>query len=150
MRRLHGWLDGQAVMACLVPAPQAHNAEVVTIEGLATQRQGRRRSPSAAADLHRSRRGAMRLLHPGHADGRRQAPGRATNPDLSAIQTALSGNICRCTGYRKIFDAVKRWEPLVTRTSVIGQPLPRRMTRSPRSPAPRATRAISLAPTHCT
>ena len=106
------WLNGQAVMSCLVPAPQAHNATVTTIEGLTC-------SPLAS-----STGAAEPALHPLQAafiaSGSVQCgyciPGmlmagaklleERPGPDLAAIQTALSGNLCRCTGYRKIFDAV--------------------------------------------
>ena len=114
-------------MACLVPAPQAHNAEVVTIEGLAT------RNGKGVGDLHPLQqsfidRGAVQCGYciPGMLMAGAKLLDERPTPDLPAIQTALSGNICRCTGYRKIFDAVQAvGEPLVTRTSVIGQPLPR-------------------------
>ena len=102
------WLDGQAVMACLVPAPQAHNAEVVTIEGLAT------RNGKGAGGLHPLQQsfidcGAVQCGYciPGMLMAGAKLLDERSTPDLPAIQTALSGNICRCTGYRKIFDAVQ-------------------------------------------
>jgi carbon-monoxide dehydrogenase medium subunit len=110
------WLDGQAVMACLVPAPQAHNAEVVTIEGLASvslngTRNGTSGKESGLHPLQRSfiDRGAVQCGYciPGMLMAGAKLLDERRDPDLPAIQTALSGNICRCTGYRKIFDAVQ-------------------------------------------
>jgi xanthine dehydrogenase iron-sulfur cluster and FAD-binding subunit A len=102
------WLNGQAVMSCLVPAPQAHNAAITTIEGLA--------NGNALHPLH--------SLHPlqqafiDHAavqcgyciPGMLMAGAKLLqehpHPNIEQVQAALSGNICRCTGYRKILDAV--------------------------------------------
>jgi xanthine dehydrogenase iron-sulfur cluster and FAD-binding subunit A len=102
------WLDSQAVMACLVPAPQAHNAEVVTIEGLAA------RDGNDLNRLHPLQqtfidRGAVQCGYciPGMLMAGAKLLDERPTPDLPAIETALSGNICRCTGYRKIFDAVQ-------------------------------------------
>jgi len=102
------WLNGQAVMACLVPAPQAHNAEVTTIEGLAatapTNNNGLHPLQQAFVD-----KGAVQCGYciPGMVMAGAKLLAEQPRPDLLAIQTALSGNICRCTGYRKIFDAVQ-------------------------------------------
>ncbi len=71
------WLDGRAVMSCLVLASQAHGAAVTTIERLGD----RRPVASAASRVRRSRRGAMRLLHPRDADGRGEAARRARCAD---------------------------------------------------------------------
>ncbi len=106
------WLDGQAVMACLVPAPQAHNAVVVTIEGLASVRpNGGSENGIGLHPLQQSfiDRGAVQCGYciPGMLMAGAKLLDERLNPDLPAIQTALSGNICRCTGYRKIFDAVQ-------------------------------------------
>ena len=69
------WLNGQAVMSCLVPAPQAHNAAADHDRGSA-----RGQSPaSTAGSICRLWRRAVRLLHSRHADGGRQAAGRASH-----------------------------------------------------------------------
>jgi xanthine dehydrogenase iron-sulfur cluster and FAD-binding subunit A len=101
------WLNGQAVMSCLVPAAQAHNGEVVTIEGLAST------SP-AQSGLHPLQEafvacGAVQCGYciPGMLMAGAKLLQEHPAPEHAAVQTALSGNLCRCTGYRKIFDAVQ-------------------------------------------
>ncbi len=101
------WIDGMAVMSCLVPAPQAHGREVVTIEGLAATK------PEAADGLHPVQRsfvacGAVQCGYciPGMVMAAAKLLDERSGPNRAAIETGLSGNLCRCTGYRKIFDAV--------------------------------------------
>jgi carbon-monoxide dehydrogenase medium subunit len=101
------WLNGQAVMSCLVAAEQAHGGEIVTIEGLAKAgaRQGEGLHPLQAAFIEK---GAVQcgFCIPGMLMAGGMLLNEYPHPDLSQAQTALSGNICRCTGYTKILDAV--------------------------------------------
>jgi xanthine dehydrogenase iron-sulfur cluster and FAD-binding subunit A len=118
------WLNGQAVMACLVPAPQAHGAAVTTIVGLATatKDEGRKTNadpsssalrPSSPEGLHPLQRAFIATAAvqcgyciPGMLMAGAKLLDERANPSLDQIKVALSGNICRCTGYRKILDAV--------------------------------------------
>ncbi|MCC6312696.1 MAG: 2Fe-2S iron-sulfur cluster binding domain-containing protein, partial [Thermomicrobiales bacterium] len=98
------WLNGQAVMSCLTPAPQAHGAVVTTIEGLADARDG------VLHPLQRSfvECGAVQcgFCIPGMLMAGAKLLAERSHPTLEEVRIGLSGNICRCTGYRKIFDAV--------------------------------------------
>lgn len=96
-------MDGQLVNSCLVPVLQAHRAEILTIEGLA-----------AVAELHAlqaafaSAGGAQcGICTPGMILAALQLLERAPHPTDEQIREGLAGNLCRCTGYQKIFDAVR-------------------------------------------
>ncbi len=96
------WLNGQAVMSCLVPAAQAHNGTITTIEGLAN---GDELHPLQQSFIDAA---AVQcgFCIPGMLMAGAKLLQECPRPDIDAVQTALSGNICRCTGYRKILDAV--------------------------------------------
>ena len=98
------YLDGVPVCSCLVAAGQAQGRDVRTVEGLAS---GDELYPDPAG-LPRGGRGAVRLLHAGAA-GRRARPASSAGPEPSdaEIREALAGNLCRCTGYEKIMEAVR-------------------------------------------
>ena len=96
-------LDGELVCSCLVLAAQADGHEVTTVEGLA---QG--------DELHRVQRafvdaGAVQcgFCTPGLVVATADLLERTPSPSDDEIREALSGNLCRCTGYAKIFDAVR-------------------------------------------
>lgn len=97
------WLDGELVCACLVLAGQAHGSEVRTVEGLAD---GPRLHPVQEAFVEA---GAVQcgFCTPGFVVAVADLLDRDPSPDESTVREALSGNLCRCTGYQKIFDAVK-------------------------------------------
>jgi carbon-monoxide dehydrogenase small subunit len=96
-------LDGALVCACLVLAAQAEGHEVLTIEGLA-----------AEGELHPVQQafvesGAVQcgFCTPGLVMATTDLLRRSPTPTDDEIREALSGNVCRCTGYAKIFDAVR-------------------------------------------
>ena len=95
-------LDGELVCSCLVLAAQADGHEVVTVEGLA-----------AEAELHPVQEafadtGAVQcgFCTPGFVVAAADLLRRIPDPSDDEIREALSGNLCRCTGYQKILDAV--------------------------------------------
>jgi carbon-monoxide dehydrogenase small subunit len=96
-------LDGSLVCACLVLAAQADGHAVVTVEGLA---EGEDIHPVQAAFVEA---GAVQcgFCTPGLVVATADLLARAPSPTDDEIREALSGNLCRCTGYAKIFDAVR-------------------------------------------
>jgi aerobic carbon-monoxide dehydrogenase small subunit len=97
------WLDGELVCACLVLAAQAHEREVRTVEGLAA---GEAMHPVQEAFLET---GAVQcgFCTPGLIVTTHDLLSRVPSPTDAEIREALAGNLCRCTGYEKILDAVR-------------------------------------------
>jgi carbon-monoxide dehydrogenase small subunit len=95
------WLDGELVCACLVLAGQAHGRHVRTVESLAGQRL--HAVQEAFVDA-----GAVQcgFCTPGFVVAVADLLDKDPAPGEIAVREALSGNLCRCTGYAKIFDAV--------------------------------------------
>ena len=96
-------LDGTLVCACLVLAAQADGHDVVTVEGLAD---GDRLHPVQEAFVEA---GAVQcgFCTPGLVVATADLLAARPDPTDDEIREALSGNLCRCTGYEKIFDAVR-------------------------------------------
>ena len=98
-------MDGRSVCACLVPAVQADGAKIVTVEGIA--------GGAALAAIQKA------FLELGGAQCGICTPGmlitsvellkqtRGRVPSEDEVREALAGNLCRCTGYQKIVDAVR-------------------------------------------
>ena len=96
-------LDDVLVCSCLVAAGQAYGASIVTIEGLGDEE-----------DLHPVQQafldaGAVQcgFCTPGLIVAVHDLLRRDTTPDEASVREALAGNLCRCTGYQKILDAVQ-------------------------------------------
>ena len=96
-------MDGKAVSSCLVLAGQAESANITTIEGL-----------SIDGELSRLQRafvecGAIQcgFCTPGMIMSAKALLDRNQHPSEQEIKTAISGNLCRCTGYQKIIQAIK-------------------------------------------
>jgi carbon-monoxide dehydrogenase small subunit len=96
-------LDGVLVCACLVLAAQADGHELVTVEGLGTDGTLHPVQEAYAAT------GAVQcgFCTPGLVVATVDLLARVPDPSEDEIREALSGNLCRCTGYAKIFDAVR-------------------------------------------
>jgi len=96
-------VDGQAVNACLMLAGQADGREVLTIEGLATRD---RLHPLQKAFEEQA---ALQcgFCGPGAILAAKVLLDENPEPTLDEIRDALAGNLCRCTGYTKMIDAVR-------------------------------------------
>lgn len=97
-------MDGKTVNSCLILAPQANGREITTIEGVGT-----RRSPHPVQKAF-VEVGAVQcgFCTPGMVLSAKNLLDKKPHPSDEEIGVAMSGNLCRCTGYDKILRAVKR------------------------------------------
>jgi carbon-monoxide dehydrogenase small subunit len=127
-------IDGRAVNSCLVPSCQVDGARVVTVEGLA--RSGRlSRLQQAFLDCGAAQCG---ICTPGMLVAASALPDGATREQ---IRVGLAGNLCRCTGYVKIYDAVERAlaKPAQAAAKAAKQPA-KRATKKPAQAAAKAAK----------
>jgi len=95
-------MDGELVNSCLIPALQAADANLTTIEGLAVGPQ-----LSALQQAFLDCGGAQcGICTPGMILASQQLLSKTSSPGMDDIREALAGNLCRCTGYIQIFEAV--------------------------------------------
>ncbi len=97
------YVDGLPACACLVAAGQAQGHEIITVEGLMTE-EGLHPVQQAFIET-----GAVQcgFCTPGLVVQTHDLLQRDPHPDDAEIREALAGNLCRCTGYEKILDAVR-------------------------------------------
>lgn len=97
-------MDQVLVNSCLVPIAQCAGADILTVEGLGTQE-----------DLHPIQQAFLEcggaqcgICTPGMLMASLELLNKNPNPSETQIREGLAGNLCRCTGYMKIFDSVKK------------------------------------------
>ena len=96
-------MNGKAVLSCLIPAFKADGAEILTVEGMA---QGDQLHPLQQAFWEE---GAVQCGYctPGMLLSAKALLDEVPEPDVDEVKRAISGNLCRCTGYTKIIRAIR-------------------------------------------
>jgi len=116
------YLDGVPVCACLVAAGQAQGREIVTVEGLAREHDGELH-PVQQAFIEA---GAVQcgFCTPGLLVAAHDLLARDPDPADADVREALAGNLCRCTGYEKILEAVRLAAARLSEAGLPGSELP--------------------------
>lgn len=97
-------VDGSVVNSCLIPVCQANGSSILTVEGLA--RDGKLSLLQRAfLEFGAAQCG---ICTPGMLMSARSFLDSASDPTRDNVRTAIAGNLCRCTGYIKIFDAIQQ------------------------------------------
>ena len=96
-------MDGELVNSCLIPVLQANGAEIITIEGLDSDK----RSQTLQQAFLRCGGAQCGICTPGMILAAVHLLRSKPQPSIEEIREGLSGNLCRCTGYMQIFEAVQ-------------------------------------------
>ncbi|MGM0442142.1 MAG: (2Fe-2S)-binding protein [Elusimicrobiota bacterium] len=96
-------LNGETVNSCMMLAPQAEGADIITIEGL---EEGEKMHPIQKAFIEK---GAVQcgFCTPGMILSAKVLLDKISQPSREQIRRAIAGNVCRCTGYKQIVDAIQ-------------------------------------------
>jgi aerobic carbon-monoxide dehydrogenase small subunit len=97
------WIDGRIVNSCLVAVGQIEGAQVLTVEGLESPEGGLDGLQQSFLELGAAQCG---ICTPGMLLAAHDLLARTPRPTRLEIRTAIAGNLCRCTGYQKIVDAI--------------------------------------------
>jgi aerobic-type carbon monoxide dehydrogenase small subunit (CoxS/CutS family) len=118
-------VDGEPVLSCLLLAVEAQDAAITTVEGLA------RDNTLHPLQLAFAERGAAQCGYctPGFLVSGASLLAHTTDPSRDAIKAALAGNLCRCTGYTKIIEAVELAAARMRETQQTQQPVPSSRSR---------------------